>query len=298
MNLPCLDPASIHRPVFWQFLNRHGAVLLPQFADTLEQFVGLTNALGADFTAYLGGANSGRRPLDDAGTIFPATGEEHGYAIPLHGEMYYLAHRPRLLFFHCQQPSSAGGETTLCDGVALWDALSDGTRRRFRAGPIEYTRRHGPETWRRLYQTEQPKQVAAICDAHGIRFEYDGTTNSVVTRFACPAMLDTPRGTAFINNFLPFAARELDNPLPLTSVVRFADRPDAPLDAALVREVLDVSERLALPHAWAAGDVIVIDNDTVLHGRRHITDPNRRILLRMAMTRGGPSPRAHPAAAG
>ncbi len=289
MTLPCLDLASLRSPVVWQSLDRYGAVLFPQTVETVDQFADLTNALGADFTAYLGGANSGRQPLDEAGTIFPATGEEHGYAIPSHGEMYYLAHRPELLFFHCQRPAREGGETTLCDGVALWETLSGDIRRRFLASPIEYIRRHGPDTWRRLYQTKQPERVAAICDSHGIRFDYDGKTDSVVTRFACPAMIDTPRGTAFINNFLPFAARELDNPLPLTSVVRFSDEPDAPIDAGLVREVLDVSERLALRHVWKTGDVIVIDNCTVLHGRQRITDPNRRVLLRMAMARSVPS---------
>jgi alpha-ketoglutarate-dependent taurine dioxygenase len=266
-------------------LDAAGVLLVRDPAIDLARFAAVSDAIGTDFSAYEGGANAGRAAVDDTGTIFPATGQEHGYAIPMHAEMHYLAKRPALLFFYCEQPATTGGETLLCDGPALADGLPAPLRSRFTESPIVYSRRLASGTWQTLYRTDSAEAVHAACARQGVQCHYDADTDSVTTRYACPALVETSRGLSFSNNFLPFAMRELGASQPLTSHVRFVDQEDRPIPSALIRSVLETAERLSVPHHWQRGDVLVLDNLSVLHGRPAIQDKARRILLRIAGSR-------------
>ncbi len=266
-------------------LDETGVVLIRNATIDIAQFARISAAIGEDFFVYQGGANAGRVAVDDTGTIFLATGQDHGYAIPVHTEMYYLATRPELLFFYCEQPAVMGGETLLCDGPSLYSELPAAIQARFVESHIAYIRQLASGVWQRLYRTDSPLDVREICAEQAVRCRYDPATDSVTTRFACPAMVETPRGLSFSNNFLPFAARELNANHPLTSYVRFVDQEDQSIPAPLIRTVLHTAERLSVAHRWKRGDILVLDNRSILHGRPALRDTQRRILLRMAKHR-------------
>jgi len=276
----------IDRPQdIFEILDRHGVFLIRNQSIDIAYFTKITNTIGRDFMAYLGMTTSRSAAIDDAGTIFPVTNPEHVYAIPLHGEIYYMPHHPKLLFFYCQTPAGKGGKTTLCDATTLWKVLPDEARQRFGSTPIRYIRYQGPDTWRQLYRTESLETVRQICMTNGVEFDYCSKSDTVITRHTCSAVVETCRGPAFINNFLPFAEREMASPVPIASVVRFADDEQHPIPDELVWTVRRVAESLTVAHTWQYGDVMVIDNQTILHGRTLIEDPNRRVLLRMAGSR-------------
>lgn len=205
------DVSRVHR-----ILDDAGALLIRDGSIGLEDFLGISDAIGADFSDALGGANSGRVPQSGHATVFPATGQEHGYAIPMHTERYYLAKRPELLFFHCQQPPLSGGETLLCDGVALWAAFPEAVRRRFEASDIVYVRQLSGPVWRDLFRTDSPAEVQAICRGLGVaQCGHDPVTDVVTTRFACPAYVETPRGGVLFQQFPPLRhARTGGDPAP------------------------------------------------------------------------------------
>jgi alpha-ketoglutarate-dependent taurine dioxygenase len=64
-----------------------------------------------------------------------------------------------------------------------------------------------------------------------------------------------------------------------SSVVRLEDGSKIP--AEVVREIEAVSEACTVELPWWDGDLIMIDNTRVLHGRRAFNDQKRAILIRM-----------------
>ena len=286
MHVPQLGTEMIKQPQdLFEMLDMHGVLLIRDENIDITAFTNITDVLGHDFMVYQGATISRPSATDSTGTILSVTSPEYGYAIPLHGEMRYLAHPPELLFFYCQTPAKQGGETTFCDAIALWQALPGPVRQRFSSTPITYIRCQGHGMWRQLYHTESLETVKQICMANGVIFNYCPESDAVTTHYTCSAVVNTHRGLAFINNFLPFAEREMLSPTPLTSVVRFADDEGHPISSDLVRIVRDAANQLTIAHAWQCNDIMVVDNHTVLHGRASVNDLKRRVLLRMARSR-------------
>ena len=56
----------------------------------------------------------------------------------LHSEASFSPSWPEIVWFYCQEAPSYKGETTICDGIKLWDSLSLETKNFFLANPIKY----------------------------------------------------------------------------------------------------------------------------------------------------------------
>ena len=87
-------------------------------------------------------------------------------------------------------------------------------------------------------------------------------------------------GDWFINSILTFAAQEYIGGS-TESQVRWCDGRE--IDRAILLEVKNVSDRLTLAHAWQPGDLIMVDNTRVMHGRRSFNDDQRNIVVRLGM---------------
>ncbi|MEZ4580446.1 MAG: TauD/TfdA family dioxygenase [Caldilineaceae bacterium] len=96
--------------------SRSGALVLRGFNSTLDEFRTFTDCYGSDFLTYQGGGfrfrSFDRRAINDESTILSVTGGSQGFPMPLHGEMFYLKIRPRILWFRCEIPPERDGETT------------------------------------------------------------------------------------------------------------------------------------------------------------------------------------------
>jgi alpha-ketoglutarate-dependent taurine dioxygenase len=77
---------------------------------------------------------------------------------------------------------------------------------------------------------------------------------------------------------LPVIAQEYVQGLQ-SSIVRFEDGLKIPDD--VIFELKDVTDKLTLPIAWQKGDILMIDNTRLLHGRKSFSDNQREIYVRM-----------------
>jgi alpha-ketoglutarate-dependent taurine dioxygenase len=268
------DPADLVA----QFKER-GVVLLRGFDLGVEGFIEYTSALTPDFMDYSGGAYA-REAIDGNETVLSVTGNRQFFAVPLHGEMFYTKFRPTILWFYCISPPLGGGETTTCDGVAICEHLSPDTLRLFEQQDIKYIRSYDSETWKGIYLTEDPEKAAKICAERDTRFSYDAESDSIRTEFQCSALarpLYTDR-PAFVNNILPVCVQEANGNT--HSLVRFADESRIPHD--VIAEITEVADKLTLPVAWEAGDLIMVDNSRLMHGRHAFNDTQREINVRMS----------------
>lgn len=138
----------------------------------------------------MGGAYS-RETIGGDKTLMSVTGHKLRFAVPMHGEMYYLLHHPTVLWFYCATPALSGGETTVSDGIRFWEALSAPTRALFRSQPLKYIRTYPDGTWQGIYQTDSLEEVAAVCAANQMGVSV-GENRTVVTEFVTPAFVKTP----------------------------------------------------------------------------------------------------------
>jgi alpha-ketoglutarate-dependent taurine dioxygenase len=292
------DLAALPRAeVIGEFV-RHGALLFRGFAVDVEVFRAFTAAYCRDFSTYRAGAFRwrmlDREAVGNDETLLTTTGHTQGFAIWPHGEMYYLATPPALLWFYCERPAAAGGQTTVCDGAELWAALGAPTQAFFRAERLKYVRRLADGDWQTTFMTGDLDAVEALCRETQTTVRIDRAARTVESEYVCPAVRDHARRgrPVFINNVLTVYTAEWafesgwiqenlgagpSRQSPIVVRTEGGDR----LPGPIIDELFAVSERLAVPIEWQVGDVLMVDNTWVLHGRRETRGPGRSILVRM-----------------
>lgn len=268
--------SSCDRDAVIALFQSAGLLLFRGFSVTPQQFKAFTEQFSTSFMPYIGGAIP-RDTINGDQTFLTVTGSKIGYAVPLHGEMYYMEHRPKVVWFYCEMPPLSQGETTVCDGIEVFKQLSPTTQALLRTKRLKYIRVYPKHVWQQMYQTENLQVVAQVCQANAIEFYYDAATQSLRTESVRPAVFSYRDGQeVFINNMLPLLAGVMGE---TKSSVQFED--DSEIPAAVHAEVKAVSDQLTLPIQWQQGDVLMIDNTRFLHGRRAYSDSQRNIYVRL-----------------
>jgi len=290
-----LDDAEVVR-----LFSEHGALLFRGFGAAREEFVALTERCSRDFSTYQGGFFRDRQPVggpgapEAPGTLLTVTGSQEGFAIPLHGEMHYAGSRPSVLWFYCERPAEAGGETTLADGEEVCRMLTPEIRELFLSRRVRYRRELPDGAWQAAFQTDDLAEVERHCEENDTRLTVDPATRAIATDYLAWAIVPgrSGRRDTFINNVVGLYMGELSLKrgtaaetirrlsgarFPIT--VRMED--GAPVPGAAIKELMALNQRLAVPVAWSAGDVLMIDNTRVLHGRAAFRGP-RDVYVRMA----------------
>jgi alpha-ketoglutarate-dependent taurine dioxygenase len=247
----------------------HGAILLRGFHYSLGEFGDFCRSICP--TAVMNDS-PGRAMLDSANGIQSVNlGEE---ASELHPELSREPWKPDTAFFACVSPPRSGGETTICDGVALVRALPKPVF----DGLIDRRLVHIMPTWPGLLEfwlgDAQPSDdmLARLPENCPYRFhrQRDGRILRSFSRPALhrPMFTDEP---AF-GNFLLFARYQ-------------NGRPDFPLldDFTVVsddwmQQIKACGDALTYAVQWQAGDVLILDNTRFMHGRRPIVDPDDRMI--------------------
>lgn len=273
-----------------------GAVLFRGFAVAEPEFRHVVEAGSRGPLLSYTYASTDRRPVD--GNVYTSTEYPAAYTIPPHNEMSYASDWPMKLWFWCGQPARAGGATTLADARRVLGRLDPGVRERMAAAGVRYVRNYGrlDLSWQRVFGTDDPAAVARLCDRAGIEHSWrgDGTLRTQQCR---PAIARHPRtgedvwfnqAHLFHHSALPDDERRVleatvaDGALPRTAT--HADgSPIAPGHLAAVRDAY-AAELTEVD--WEHGDVLLVDNMLVAHGRAAFAGP-RRVLVAMTEARHG-----------
>jgi len=247
-----------------------GVLLFRGFATDVEIFKEFSNSLSTDFIDYAGGAFN-RRIINGDKTVLSVN--DFNSEIKLHGEMYYQKNIPLMLWFFCANPASEKGETTICDGRQFFNELSSATQDLFSKNKLKFTVHISQEQWQKKYKIEDINQLEEICKVNDTRLT-SYKDNSILLEYISPAILPSRCGNyqVFINSLLP--TKQL-NP----NILRFEDDSDIP--DTVMFEVNEIAERITTEIDWQKGDILMIDNTRILHGRRAFDDEMREIYLRL-----------------
>lgn len=277
--------AGLDRSAIVELFKQRGAILFKDYSADLDAFNAFAASFSNDFMTYKGGGYIRRTVKDGADKTLLSVSYDHGrekqdtFALPLHGEMYYIDNRPVMLWFYCVRPADADGETTICDGSRVYRELSPATRKLFDSKRLKYIRHYADGEWQKIYQTDDISEAERFCKENGLLVKVDRAARAIDTEYLHPAVIRSRWGNhaVYINNILPVIWQEQMGRQ--TSIVRFEDGSKIPQD--VVDEVVAVQQRLIVAIAWERNDFIMIDNTRVQHGRRAFTDPDREVYLRM-----------------
>ncbi|MDR5755965.1 TauD/TfdA family dioxygenase [Caballeronia sp. LZ035] len=255
----------------YEQLAHSGAVIFRHFTDTLDDFDQLVKVHSSHVTFD---------PARKASTENTAEIDAGVFEMGLHRENGNLPFIPDLQWFHCLEAASSGCETTLCDGQRVLHELSPKVRMLFEQRKIKYTRRIPWPNVRRFLSIEFQLPLDEIDDSHLelVNLRVPGQTY----RRLDPFLISSERITDAITTSCFSGKRAFCNSLLGPSVnyeppvISWADGTD--IDLVVWDEIKEVTRRHTYDLFWSRGDIVVVDNSRVMHGRRELTDPSRRIF--------------------
>jgi alpha-ketoglutarate-dependent taurine dioxygenase len=288
--------AQQHGEQISQLLLEHGALLFRGFGVREAEFGEFVNSLARERLSY-NYRSTPRREV--AQQVFTATEYPAHQHIPFHCENAYQRDWPMMLAFCCIQPAAGGGETPLADVIRATRRLPVQLVDEFRSRRVRYSRFYRPGTdlpWQDVFQTADPAVVAAFCAAHAIELTWAGA-DELSTSQVCQATATHPQlGVEVWFNqahlFHPsalgaeMAAMMLDlfGPDRLPRDARFGD--GGQIDTRMLEIVRDAFQSESVSFQWQAGDVLLVDNMQVAHGRGPFTG-KRRVLVAMSDSYSG-----------
>ncbi|RXV59469.1 hypothetical protein C6W92_15020 [Roseovarius sp. A46] len=191
---------------------------------------------------------------------------------------------PDIVAFYCTRAAFEGSQTTICDGRAVFEKFDAGQKARW-SQKMKVKRNLPEELWKRYLANEHPaiSHPDEVTEEHIIQFKAaipgqdftlrdDGSIDYELTVSPVrPSSLTN--GQAFANAILG-PSHNYEKPeymLEDGSTV-------SPVEIEALREL---AESCTVEINWQDGDIAVIDNTRVMHGRRAIKDADRQLFIGM-----------------
>ena len=244
--------------------------------------------------------------------IYTSTDAPKMIPIPLHCELSYTPSPPNRILFFCHTPAQEGGETPIADMRSVYRALDPEVRQRLEGHGLMLIQnvpaRRGlgfSKTWQEMFATDKEAEVENICATMDIACSWnrDGSLRLINHRPVSvphPVTGDRILFTSFYNfhdswsdELSLYNLFWLSRLLRLTELLRvrtgkaavdyphhstYADGTE--ISRADVLHVRKVLRDHAVSFSWQPGDLILLDNFRVSHGRMPYRG-NRKILVSM-----------------
>ncbi|WP_255006288.1 TauD/TfdA family dioxygenase [Roseovarius sp. M141] len=279
------------RRAFDQMVQAHGGVLFRGFDMTQARFKTVVQSISDELLDYSFGSTP--RSLVEA-QVYTSTEYPCDQEIPLHNEMSYAARWPTRIWFYCDMPSNIGGATPIADSRRVYRSLPEEIRASFEEKGVLYVRRYDgllDLSWQDSFRTTDPAVVEAECIRQGASFEWLGK-DTLVTTLVRPATLVLERSEQRVwfnqANLFHTSALPLSVQAAIQSGFKESELPRAAyfgdgsaIAPDMVEYINKTYETCAYDVKWRRGDVLMLDNQRLAHGRRPF-EGERRVLVAMA----------------
>ncbi|AHH99272.1 TauD/TfdA family dioxygenase [Kutzneria albida] len=288
------DPAEA-RAQAEDLLPVHGAVLLRGLGiSDPDSFHEAVRGFGSPTIDSYRGGNTPRSTVSEG--VFTSTEYPARYEITLHNELSYAHQWPSRLFFCCLVAAETGGATPVCDGRALLADLDPAVRERFESRQVAYHQHlHGGhglgKSWQQTFETRSRARAEEYLTAAGARFAWTTEGGLRVTQVRAAVRQHPATGepvwfnqaTQWHPSNLPYDEADLllsvvDSELDLPHSASYGD--GGAIGADDLAQVRRAERRNKLSVPWRPGDLMMIDNMLVLHGREPFTG-SRKVIVSM-----------------
>ncbi len=293
MDVDLVSWAEAHGEEIESDLARHGGLLFRDFGvESVEVFDRLAGVLVPDRVNYIEGS-SPRIMLTEK--VYTSTEYPPEYPISQHNELSYAHRFPAKLLFYCLIEPQDGGETPIADSRRVFEEIDPEIRRRFMEKGVRYTRNmHGGRgaglSWQTVFETEDHEFIESYCREGGLEFHWQ-EGDFLSTSQNRPAVITHPRtgdqlwfnqvdqwhpsnlGDEVAKALLETTSEDVQ---PINAY--FGD--GTPLDPADLDEIRHATARVTVKFPWRQGDVLLLDNMLVSHGRSPFSG-SRKVLVTM-----------------
>lgn len=263
---------SIDKESLLSYLSSYGLVVCRGFESDRIKFSALIERCSRKVTQDPARSSSVKNAqLISAGDV----------AMGMHIENGNLPFLPDAQWFYCEQSANGGSQTTFCDGFEVLDLFNNDMKSIFTERKIQYSRIMNNMLWKRYLAVELDMNISDITEKQleyvndrvdGQNYIYNSFDGSVYSRYQTYAVkknLFSGR-LAFANSMLGPSVNY--HPPTITWG-------DGSIIAPKIWDcITDKVETTTRDMDWHQGDVALVDNTRVMHGRRKIIDNNRRML--------------------
>ena len=258
--------------------SRHGTILFRDFPLATDQdFDAFIAAFNYENFAYRDSLSNAVR-VNRTPRVFTANEAPSEVTIFLHHEMAQTPIYPSRLFFFCEHAAEEGGATPLCRSDILFrelqkrcpqfadDCEHKGLLYSNVMPAVDDPKSGMGRSWQSTLRAETKEAAEARLRELGYSWEWldDGCLRA--TTPVLPAVRTLPDGRKSFFNQLIAAAHWQDERNDSSKAITFGD--GTPLDRNAVATAVELGDQFAFDVPWQKGDVALVDNFVVMHGRR------------------------------
>ncbi len=274
-----------------ELLVTHKALVFRGFGVTPEGIDPVFDRVVPDRLPYVHG-NSPRTRVGR--NLYTSTEYPQQFTISMHNELSYAHRWPARLAFYCETAAESGGATPVLDAQLWLDSLDPEVRAAF-AGGVRYLQNlhdgYGfGKSWQETFETDDRAAVEEFLKGADAEWEWGPDGIRIVQHRPATAKHPVTGAEVWFNQADQWHPAglgdktstdlyEILEPDEFPQYVTFADA--SPIPDAYIAQIQRRGLDNAVDVDWRAGDVLLIDNVLIAHGRRPFTGA-RRVLVAMA----------------
>jgi alpha-ketoglutarate-dependent taurine dioxygenase len=247
-------------------LLEYGVIALRNFDFSLDSFTKLVKDISSKVT------------IDPARTFHTDVAQKVDAGINpvgLHIENGNSPFVSDLAWFYCEHEAKKGSQTTYCDGMKLWQNFPDSLKEKFKGKELLYVRNVSENHWKEFMKFHLQKDNIEF--KHLLDFVKDMNVDIKLNKDqsiqyaynTSPTITNNQGSTSFANSILGPSYNYEKPRIYLDNVE---------IDEKLLSQVEELTKKYTHDWFWEKGDILIIDNKRVMHGRRKIEDKKRKIF--------------------
>ncbi|KAK1422495.1 hypothetical protein QVD17_25645 [Tagetes erecta] len=269
-------------------LEKSGVILFRGFPVTSpDDFNDVVEAFGFPEFFYVGG----RAPRSKVvGRVYTANESPLDQLIPFHHEMAYMPDFPAKLFFFCDEEPGTGGETPIVLSHIVYEKMKEKhpefvaqieehglTYKKVMTGEDRLASFTG-RSWKSAYMTDDKDVAEERAEKQATKLKWMGNAVKIITGPLPAVRLNNESGhKVWFNNLVVSKTGVMNDDInDHDSYVELGNGELVSDD--VVKDCLKIMEEECVAIPWKKGDVMLVNNLKVLHARRPLLKPPRRVL--------------------
>ncbi|XP_076886426.1 clavaminate synthase-like protein At3g21360 [Bidens hawaiensis] len=281
------EAIKAEKPWLESVLKKSSVILFQGFPVSSPcDFNTVVEAFGYPEAPYVGGRAT---RVNVVGRVYTANENPMDKRIPFHHEMSFIPNFPTKLIFFCEQEPRQGGETPIVLSNVIYEKMKEkhpefvakleehGTKTTIIAGDEDDPLAVANRGWKSTYMTDDKK----VAQQRAAKLEWMGNIVKMKTGPVPAIRFDEERRVkTWFNSLTGPSCIQLingeDKTFDKVTCIQLGNDELVPNDA--MEDCMRFLEEECVAIPWKKGDVMFVNNLTVLHGRRPLLKPPRRIL--------------------